>query len=276
MKGYMSDIYWTMILAIFAIVIAFFVFIFSVFQSFGGNEITSYSLRFIHEVSKPYKFADILIYMQIDDRTLLEQLTESIYAGSFENINSNKTDVVATLSGFFDKYGIKYKIFLNLTNDSLQVGRIATLCGDNLEGFCVSRLNYALQGLQYCGVGRREIDGGINPCPNDKKCCVEDPSQTKVYARGMEYDIVRCGPSDEGVCSPKVIRYFGFGNPDYCGEGRILIDDNGKCSTETNGIMPICCKPMTKTDIIKSGIGNAQVPLLYKNKLGFLEIMTEG
>ncbi len=287
MKGFISDIAWTMFLLIAVLVILFIAIIAGAFiqfkSSFGG---TSSSIEFVVMNNRPYILAASLSHLLAEDRQFIEHATEIVAAGSAENASSGSLDVY--LKDFFRYY--KDIKFISVAIESgrgeeknlFYVDNVPKKCGDDLSGFCVeSRRKQSVndRGASItvdvgCTDGRILIDQS-KYTNNDNKCASKNEACCVESSESWTPNTITCGNNGEGRINPDdpgVCDFIGRG----CSAGRIEIEDKGnKCSSViySPGKAGTCCVPLESDILVETGLATtAEIPLIYKNAIGIAEV----
>lgn len=276
---------WTTMLVVMvgvaAIIVIILFFIFAVVRmNLGGGAPMTYEV--INAFNQPYSVAEILTHYRPDDRNVIEQAIESSYAGSLENAQAQ--NLGRSLKLFLEPYGFAYyEVTVADGKKIMSLDNTATRCGDGGEGVCTTKYDYS--GGSYCNVGRIEIPG---TCPiQNTVCCKEVCEDINDECKNNKdkwgnLDVIKCGTDNKGTCSAQAIdprglwEFWRFRESyvDICGEGRVKIDDADKCKDVKSGNipLPLCCKKAGEA-VTEGGLpANAVIPLLYKDKLGYMTV----
>ncbi len=242
MKGDVSSIFQTVILALImvAVITAAFVAMvfFQIYQLYGGEN----TFQLIGINNRPYSITESLTSFKPNDRSFLENALEASITGALAK--SNSQNIPLPLTDFLNFYGLKsYQVVIGKGESSIfTVNNFITPCGEG-KGICTSFVN---RGTNVCGEGREKLPDRSN-CAFDQDCCSAAVSQ----------NAKKCGANIDGVCTSAPV---GALAPSLsCGEGRQVINDNEQCR-----ITEVCCKYIDPIDI---GIAsNAEMPLVYKGE----------
>lgn len=280
MKGaFPEELAWTAVVLMVVVVITT-IGIIALIAAFGfsGKSPLSSTIDFIVLSNRPYALATALTYYKPDDRNFLEHAVEISYS-SLENASSQNlgTDV----ADFLNKYELNY-YSVHITKNEKEVADVSTpsgivACGDNFEGFCdsLSSFSFLTGPSSSCGVGRVEISAGKNACTYGK-CCKLDVDTYKKQSDAL--NIKKCGKNSEGFCNRNALITLPDSNSkseDYCGRSVLDIDGTEACKGTNNGDTPICCVygDLALKRLQQAGtLSSAQIPLLYKDGLGYAEI----
>lgn len=273
MKGFADEITWTAILWIFvALAVLIMVLIFILFSVVGSRPL-SYTAKFIEISNAPFFGASILQHIRVEDRQILEHSTEAMVTGFVGKSDSDSAP--AEIKTIFDKYGFDYyRIELRDADNSRCCGANKIFDVNNVPGYC--NIDSYCVGLttnvEDCGVGRIEVNPST-PCPaQGMMCCKytdEESYKKDRISQGYHYykqnspghayyDVVRCGDYNVGVCAKG-----------GCSEGTKITKDDGTCASVNNAETPFCCVEFSRNTELAS---SAEVPLIFKNKIGYLVV----
>lgn len=281
-KGFIEEQTWTAVVFIVVLVLAIVaLFLMVWFKTFSGSPL-GYSIRFVDLINRPYMPAAVLEHMRLDDRHVLEHALEASVTGLSV---AEAQQLEAMLRSYLDQYKLSYyAVTLKRGNDVvMQFDNLPNRCGDAKEGICQP---HYISTAGQCGMSRVPIDGGRNPCTG-KVCCKEtgeseylqhlkdEKSMGNVY---KEYNVVKCGAYERGVCAPPsyLISPRGEVISVGCGQGRREESDD-VCKIVNNKETLLCCVPISpETERALGSAQDAVIPLLYKNSHKGELIITSG
>lgn len=250
MKGDISSIFQTVLLAIIMLAVIVAAFIAAVFSRFSSVD----ELELIGINNRPYSLLEGLSSYKPNDRSFLENALEASITGSLAR--SGSQSIQAPVIGFMDFFQLKsYQLLITKGNNNIfTANNFVVTCGDG-NGICTSTTRQT----NACGEGREQLSDS-STCSRSQVCCSFAIQNAK-----------KCGANLEGVCTTSLVTAPDLGRKlNTCGEGRELINDNGQCSAAQ-----VCCKYLGLTDIgIASG---AEMPLVYKGeKTGQVSVEVSG
>jgi hypothetical protein len=299
MKGqFPEDIGWTLIVLI---VVIFFTVVFLIYAllvvrtPFIGKGPISYSLEFVKISNRPYLTAEVLSRYMIGDRQFIEHAIESAFVGSMENASS---DIGREVDYFMKHYKFlvvfnHYIIIIRNTDENIifSADNMYPSCADDKghKGVCISLAreeHYDPVGTR-CGMGADEVVDVTGACKPVDVCCVyyeKDDGYFRSTINSSKF-AVACGhpekPGKIGVCDKAATLNLLIKKFQICKYGKERIEEeeiNGQEECEVinpKGDTPICCTTpelLTKEGIFSS---RADVPLLYKGGIGYLEVMVD-
>lgn len=242
MKGDVSSITQTVILALImvAVITAAFVTMvfFQVYQLFGGEN----TFQLIGINNKPYLITESLTSFKPNDRSFLENSLEASITGALTR--SNSQNILLPVTDFLSFFGLKsYQVVIAKGESSIfTTNNFVTTCGEG-KGICTSSTG---RGTNVCGDGREQLSDR-STCKTYQMCCSFAVSQ----------NVKKCGANIDGVCTTAPVGALAVSLS--CGEGRQVINDNGQCK-----ITEVCCQYI---DLVDAGVASrAEMPLVYKGE----------
>jgi hypothetical protein len=305
MKGaFITDMWWTFLFLLVIVFVGTAFIMFGFVSSGMGLKDSISSVNFINEANKPFLVAEVLQHYKVSDRQFMEHALQTVVTGSAKNSNSlYATDFVRK---FLENYEMNYysvSIKDKNKNDLIAVSNIDTRCGENTKGICVdafvsrcsrmtivSLFNIPLGSGDFCesittkygicGNGRVKIDDVQEDCQWNEVCCMENKDSSDHNLDGDGNVLPNCGleGNKKGVCDDEKILVLesGLFTNDVlhlygCREGRNRIE---KQDNDCGGPEPeICCVPRSDTSDF-SILTEANIPILYKKKMGYVEVIT--
>src|SRR3989338_207421 len=241
----------------------------------------AYALTYLDVTANANTMAALLKSVDVDGTPFMTYVYRGFAKGGFTA--EEKKKAADASKKFLDKYSlVYYELTLETDKEKVGIAQSGGLqrCGPKLEGRCrrpASQYTDTGALIGSCNVGRIEIDGGANACDAlpqaPRLCCAEAGDKeyhdwlAAKYAQPelKTFSAVRCGDSGQGICEA-----------DECHGGIRMKEGDSVCGLVIEGKNLCCCS--TNPDILKDQgrIGEARIPLFYKDSTGYLVVSTSG
>jgi len=272
-KGIITDIWSTIIIWLVVIIAIIIIFFMLLFLGFNKEE---YTVRFLDLNTKPYTLGNILSNVYVSGSPFFEQVLEGFYS---HNHREDSNTIESEIEGFLNNYDFKYSIIVKDENGNVtyNIGKLPEFCGYDLEGICVRKPLAAFYVTDefVCHEGRVPILEGSNKCPFNSVCCKEVAGPPTCDNGKGKCTTPYPGTGTAVIAAPPTVA-IKF-NVNKCGPGRVEISSGkSECEQKTGSSNYYCCKPITTEDMINSGeLGYAEIPFLYRDKVGTMEIRVQ-
>jgi hypothetical protein len=243
-----------------------------------GPAQAEYAISFLDVMNTPYTIANVLTGsdMEVEVNNVKEKkpFMDYVYESFLSGLSKEKRKAFGNeIQKILDEYDLDYyEVSIKedgKTQSIVQVGSIQK-CGSSLQGTCMERIGSGQIGtlvVGECNVGAIPIpDEGL--CKKGWSCCQKN--QLEYYNKyDTKLKIINCGPVNRGTCSARDT------SRGACARGTIPLESyNSDCSLANQGKTPLCCSTDVESLKIENKVADAEIPLFYQDKTGYLVVTT--